>query len=130
MDRALIRWYGLDRHNVCTEANMRTVRRGYFALISYLDHQLGELIAVLEEQGLRDKTAVLLVADHGEMLFEHGMVQKECSGHVSWCAKASTNTSTSRAKLRRCTTSAATLKSGSISPVAPNLKMWKLGSAC
>jgi choline-sulfatase len=76
MDRALIRWYGLDRHNVCTEANMRTVRRGYFALISYLDHQLGELIAVLDEQGLRDKTAVLLVADHGEMLFEHGMVQK------------------------------------------------------
>ena len=42
----------------------------------YIDDKLGELLEVLEEQGLREDTVVIFTADHGEMLGEHGMIQK------------------------------------------------------
>jgi len=35
------------------------------------DQLIGELISVLEEEGLLEKTVVILTADHGEKFFEH-----------------------------------------------------------
>lgn len=40
--------------------------------IASMDHWLGELLAGLEERGLMDDTAVVIVGDHGESLGEHG----------------------------------------------------------
>lgn len=75
-DRALRRWHGIDRHDIGEPDNLRHMRRGYATVISYIDHKVGELLAVLEEHGLRDKTAVVFCADHGEMLGEKRMIQK------------------------------------------------------
>jgi choline-sulfatase len=48
-------------------------RRAYFANISYLDDRIGELLAVLEAIGQAERTAVLFVSDHGDMLGERGL---------------------------------------------------------
>jgi len=78
MDHALSRWHGTDRHgdSLFTEENLRYIRRGYYALISYFDSKVGELLDVLEEQGLRENTAIILTADHGDMMGEKQMIQK------------------------------------------------------
>jgi len=51
-------------------------RRGglhpYDGEIAFVDEQVGRLVAALDALGLRDKTLVVLTADHGEGLWEHG----------------------------------------------------------
>ncbi len=46
---------------------------GYQALISYIDHNVGELLQTLEGEGLAEDTLVIFGSDHGEMLGAHGM---------------------------------------------------------
>jgi len=44
----------------------------YAGEIAYADHQLGRLLAELERHGVRERTLVVVTADHGEGLGEHG----------------------------------------------------------
>ena len=46
----------------------------YDGEIAYVDRRLGEVIDVLQERGLLDRTVVAIASDHGEMLGEHGLV--------------------------------------------------------
>ncbi len=41
--------------------------------IRYLDNGIGEIIAALDELGLAENTIVMLTADHGESMTEHGI---------------------------------------------------------
>ncbi len=75
-DRAFIRWYGLDRKDVRDPSHLLAMRRGFAALAHYVDDKIGELLDVLDEQGLRDDTVVIVTSDHGEMLGEKGLIQK------------------------------------------------------
>ncbi len=61
-----------------TAAQVRGLRRGYLACVSWVDRQLGRLLDTLEELGLRECTNVVYTADHGEMLGKFGMWWK-CS---------------------------------------------------
>jgi arylsulfatase A-like enzyme len=45
----------------------------YAAEVSYTDEQVGRLMAGLKEQGLYDDMLIVLVADHGEHLIDHGI---------------------------------------------------------
>lgn len=56
----------------------RTLIHGYNAGVSYMDAQLGRVVDELERLGLRGDTAVLLCADHGWQLGEHGLWSKHC----------------------------------------------------
>ena len=56
-----------------TEANARNLRHGYFACISYIDAQVGRVLAELDRLGLRENTIVLLYGDHGWHLGDHGL---------------------------------------------------------
>ena len=47
--------------------------RGYYACVSFVDAQIGRLLAALEEEGLSQNTVVVLWGDHGWKLGEHGM---------------------------------------------------------
>lgn len=48
----------------------------YYGFVSYIDHQIGRLIAELEEQGALDDTLIIYTSDHGEMLGSHGLWHK------------------------------------------------------
>ncbi len=54
-----------------TEADIARSRRAYFANLSYLDAQVGELLDVLERTG--QEAVILFTADHGDMLGEKGL---------------------------------------------------------
>ena len=49
---------------------------GYYAAITFIDNEIGRLLAVLEETGQADNTIILLSSDHGDMLGSHGTVLK------------------------------------------------------
>jgi arylsulfatase A-like enzyme len=56
------------------EATRAQIVNLYDAEIAYFDACFGALVAALEQRGRLDDTLVLLTADHGEELFEHGML--------------------------------------------------------
>jgi choline-sulfatase len=59
-----------------TDAQIRTARRAYYGEISYVDANVGRLMTALREGGLSDKTIVIVLADHGEMLGDKGLWYK------------------------------------------------------
>lgn len=77
MDRWLNEYHGVAREEMLKDPeSIRRVRRAYYALITYIDRKVGELIAAIERSGLADNTVVIFCSDHGDMLCEKGMVQK------------------------------------------------------
>ena len=44
----------------------------YYACVSFIDAQIGLILAELDNQGLTDSTTVVLTSDHGFSLSEHG----------------------------------------------------------
>ena len=58
------------------EAQVRAARRAYYGAVSYVDDQVGVLLAALADTGFADDTVVLLLADHGDMLGERGLWYK------------------------------------------------------
>lgn len=53
----------------------------YDAEIRYMDDEIGKLLAVLDAYNLRDKTIIVIGADHGEELLEHGHVGHASTSH-------------------------------------------------
>ena len=50
---------------------VRHLVHGYYACVSYVDAQIGRLLAALEEEGVVDDTIVVLWSDHGYKLGEY-----------------------------------------------------------
>lgn len=48
------------------EADVRRALAGYFGLVSFMDEQVGKVMAALEAAGLTDSTRVLYTTDHGD----------------------------------------------------------------
>jgi uncharacterized sulfatase len=59
-----------------TSEQRRAAIRAYLACVSYVDAQVGRLIASLKEAGLDDNTIILFTSDHGWHLGEHGLWHK------------------------------------------------------
>ena len=55
---------------------VRRARAAYYALISYFDEKIGELLDLLYETGQYENTVIIHLSDHGEMNGEHGMWRK------------------------------------------------------
>ncbi len=69
------------------DAFLRQARRGYFAMISEVDHWVGRILDKLDETGQRDNTLIVFTSDHGEFLgdfarFAKGYPAPECIGRV------------------------------------------------
>lgn len=58
------------------EAQMRALRAQYYGMITEVDAQLGRIWAALREHGMWDDTLIIVTADHGEQLGDHGLIQK------------------------------------------------------
>ncbi len=48
-------------------------RAAYFALCSFLDSNVGKVLAALDASGLRENTRIIYTSDHGEMLGNRGL---------------------------------------------------------
>jgi len=56
---------GLPRYDSLSESETQTLRRGYFACVSYADAQVGRVLGELKRLGLDKNTIVVLWGDHG-----------------------------------------------------------------
>ncbi|MEN0015483.1 MAG: choline-sulfatase, partial [Solirubrobacteraceae bacterium] len=74
--RRLLAMSELDDDAVVDEAVVRRARRAYYASVSYLDDQIGQIVAKLDDLGLRENTVIVLTSDHGDMLGERGLWYK------------------------------------------------------
>ena len=68
--------YGLDNFKV-TDEQVRIARHAYYGSVSYLDDQVGKLLAVLDKTGLAENTVIIFTSDHGDMLGERGLWYKK-----------------------------------------------------
>ena len=48
-------------------------RREYYAILSHMDAQIGRIFDALERSGKADNTYVIMTADHGLCVGEHGL---------------------------------------------------------
>ena len=69
-DRAL---YEVDK---LTRVQSDHARKMYYGMVSYIDDQVGRVLSRLDALGLRERTIVLYMSDHGEMLGQHGIWYK------------------------------------------------------
>lgn len=53
----------------------------YYALVTEMDHYIGEIIDALEASGLKEETIIIYTTDHGDFVGNHGMVEKAAMGH-------------------------------------------------
>lgn len=58
------------------EDTQRRLLHAYYACISYVDAQVGQLLDALDENGLADNTVIVLFGDHGYHLGDHGLWNK------------------------------------------------------
>ena len=61
----------------------RTLRHAYLACVSYVDAQIGRVIAALEKAGVRDNTIIIVWGDHGWHLGEMGIWGKATNYEIT-----------------------------------------------
>jgi iduronate 2-sulfatase len=70
----------------------RILKQGYYASVSYVDAQVGKLLASVEELGLAENTIVVIWGDHGWKLGEHNswgkMTNYDIDTHVPLIIRA------------------------------------------
>ena len=70
-------YYTTGRHmDEVTPADVRHMRRAYYAVMTWVDERIGEILSALDAIGESDNTIIVLAADHGDMLGERGLFYK------------------------------------------------------
>lgn len=64
---------------------VRTARRAFYALCTHIDHQIRVVLGTLREEGILDDTILMFLADHGDMLGNHGLWAKRLYYEDSAC---------------------------------------------
>ena len=60
-----------------TKEAVQLHRREYYSIITHLDQQIGRILDALEESGRASNTYIILTADHGLAVGEHGLMGKQ-----------------------------------------------------
>lgn len=60
-----------------SETKRKEAIRAYFASVSFMDAQVGQVLDALDQMNLTDKTIVVFWSDHGYNLGEHGQWMKQ-----------------------------------------------------
>lgn len=70
-------WYMFRQDEyTLTPEHVRTARHAYYAMVSYVDAQVGRILAALDSMDLDSSTVIVLTSDHGDMLGERGLWYK------------------------------------------------------
>jgi iduronate 2-sulfatase len=64
-------------HDLLTDPLRRQAIQAYYASISFMDAQVGRVVATLDRLGLSDNTIIVFTSDHGYHMGEHGLWQKQ-----------------------------------------------------
>lgn len=64
------------------EEALSLIRAAYRGEVSSVDEQIGDLLGLLTENGLRENTLVIVTADHGECLGEEDLRGERGMGHL------------------------------------------------
>ncbi len=67
---------GFTRIPTQDDAKLRHIIANYFGMISLIDHNVGRILAALQDLGLAENTLVVFTSDHGEWLGDHGLMLK------------------------------------------------------
>jgi len=76
-------YYGIPKIGPMPDDKSRELIHAYRACVTYVDAQIGRLLAELDRLGLRCKTVIVLWGDHGWQLGEHGMWDKHSNFETS-----------------------------------------------
>jgi arylsulfatase A-like enzyme len=60
------------------ERGLREVIARYWGMVHMIDLNVGRLLDALDELGLAERTVVVFMSDHGEMMGAHGLMSKGC----------------------------------------------------
>ena len=71
-----MRDYAATEEDVSTEIGWRRLRAHYFANITLVDRMVGKITDALDRSGIADETVVIFTSEHGDMLGDHGMLEK------------------------------------------------------
>lgn len=74
--REILRGFKSNPDGKPTQDEARTLRHGYLAAISYMDAQVGRVLAALRQNDLENNTIVVFCSDHGFHLGEHALWAK------------------------------------------------------
>jgi iduronate 2-sulfatase len=69
----LRQYKGVADEGPVPDEQQRTLIHGYYAAMSYMDAQVGRVLAALDESGLAQNTIIVFWGDHGWHLGDHGM---------------------------------------------------------
>ncbi len=67
---------GRSRPTDLPDAQLAEIVAITFGMISFVDEQCGKILDALDRLGLRDSTAVVFTADHGDLLGDHFLLNK------------------------------------------------------
>ncbi len=67
--------HGLHSH-VHDEQTLRQDMAVYYGMTSFMDQQIGGILAKLDELGIAQDTLVVFTSDHGHFLGQHGLIAK------------------------------------------------------
>jgi len=70
--RGLYYHYNLHRFQI-DDGIYRRARHGYYAMMSDIDHKIGQLQKTLADCGMADNTILVFTSDHGDMIGERGL---------------------------------------------------------
>lgn len=59
-----------------TREQIQVARGTYFGMVWQVDHEVGRILAKLDELGLRENTIIVVNSDHGVQMGEHGVHKK------------------------------------------------------
>ncbi|MHC4556629.1 MAG: sulfatase [Planctomycetota bacterium] len=75
--------HGIPKAGDIPDDMARTLIHAYLACASYVDAQIGKVLAELDRLGLRDNTIIMVWGDHGWHLGEHGIWGKATNYEIA-----------------------------------------------
>jgi choline-sulfatase len=74
-ERRLFQLYDRGEYRL-SQAHTKAARRAYYAMIDYVDDQMGRVLEALRRTGAATNTVTIVTSDHGDMLGERGLWYK------------------------------------------------------